>query len=122
MKPSLALEQHLAAIHAMVTRHKCVNPRVFGSVLLDGVAEDSGLGFLVDPTERSTRSDLEALGHELSEFLKVRVRVVTAGDLPEKGRQQVLDEAQSLDRLLIGSASKRFYEALQGLAEADRQG
>lgn len=94
MKPSLALEQHRAAIREIVEAHRCKNPRVFGSVLHGADTEDSDLDLLVEATPETTLFDIGAIRLELTELLKVRVQVLTPGCLPEKWRQQVLDEAK----------------------------
>ncbi|HRK78251.1 MAG TPA: nucleotidyltransferase domain-containing protein [Thiobacillus sp.] len=96
-RPSIALRKHLAAIHDIVTFRRCENPRVFGSVLRGEDHIGSDLDLLVDPTKGTTLFDLGGLQHDLIQLLKVRVQVVTPGDLPEKWRQQVLDEAKPLD-------------------------
>jgi len=121
-RPSKALEKHLAAIPAIVASHRCFNPRVFGSVLRGEDHFGSDLDLLVDATKGTTLLNLAALVNELTKLLQVRVQVVTPGDLPEKWRQQVIDEAKPLDRLLIDSTIQRFDEVLKGLVERDGQG
>lgn len=93
-KPSIALAEHRQAIPAIVASCNCTNPRVFGSVLRGTDTFASDLDLLVDPLENTTLFHLGRLQHELSNLLKVRVQVVTPGDLPEKWRQTVLDEAR----------------------------
>jgi len=121
-RPSKALEMHLAAIPAIVAARRCANPRVFGSVLRGEDHFGSDLDLLVDPTKATSLLDLGGLQYDLTDLLKVRVQVVTPGDLPEKWRQLVIDEAKPLDKLLIDSTIQRFDEVLKGLVERDGQG
>lgn len=95
-KPSIALEEHRQSIPAIVASCNCTNPRVFGSVLRGTDTFASDFDLLVDPLENTTLLHLGRLQHELSNLLKVRVQVVTPGDLPEKWRQTVLDEARPI--------------------------
>lgn len=95
-KPSMALEKHRQAIPAIVASCNCTNPRVFGSVLRGTDTFSSDLDLLVDPLKNTTLLHLGRLQHELSTLLEVRVQVVTPGDLPEKWRQTVLDEARPI--------------------------
>ena len=96
MKPSLALAKHRAEIRRIVTSHKASNPRVFGSVLRGEDTEDSDLDILVDPDSTMSLFDIGAIRHELFELLGVEVDVLTPGGLPDKFRQKVIDEAQSI--------------------------
>jgi len=121
-RPSKALGKHLEAIPAIVAAHRCANPRVFGSVLRGEDHFGSDLDLLVDATKGTTLFDLGGLQLELTELLRMRVQVVTPDDLPEKWRQQVLDEARPLDRWLIEGTIKRFDQVLKGLVERDGQG
>lgn len=59
---------------------------MFGSVLHGTDTFASDLDLLVDPLEHTMLLHLGRLQHELSNLLKVRVQVVTPGDLPEKWR------------------------------------
>jgi len=93
-KPSTALEKHRQSVPAIVAGCNCTNPRVFGSVLDGTDTFASDLDLLVDPLENTTLFHLGRLQHTLLNLLKVRVQVVTPGDLPEKWRQTVLDEAR----------------------------
>lgn len=94
MRPSIALEQHRAVIRGIVEAHRCKNPRVFGSVLHGADTDESDLDLLLEATPETTLFDISAIRLELTELLKIRVQVVTLGALPEKWRQQVLDEAR----------------------------
>lgn len=61
MKPSEALQTHIAAIRNAVHQHHTTNPRVFGSVL-DGTDRDgSDIDLLVDPLPETTLFDLGGL-------------------------------------------------------------
>ncbi len=93
MKPSLALQQHRAAIRRIVASHRAHNPRVFGSVLRGEDDANSDLDLLVDPLQGATLFDLGAIQIELEELLGVAVDVLTAGDLPARFRDGVVREA-----------------------------
>jgi len=93
MKPSVALANHREIIKQTTLRFHAINPRIFGSVL-HGVDKDgSDLDLLVDTLPNTTLFDLGGLQEELEELLGVRVDVLTLGDLPEKFRANVLEEA-----------------------------
>lgn len=94
MKPSIALEQHRAAIRAIVAKYRAQNVRVFGSVLTGNDREDSDLDLLIDPTSDTTLFDIGAIRHELLELLNVPVDVLTPNALPEKFRTTVLRQAR----------------------------
>jgi len=94
MRPSIALDQHRAAIRQIVERHNATNARVFGSVLKGQDKEGSDLDILVDPTAATTLFDIGAIRHELLLLLGVSVDVLTPGALPEKFRDAVLIEAK----------------------------
>jgi hypothetical protein len=94
MKPSIALEQHRAAIRAIVAKYRAQNVRVFGSVLTGNDREDSDLDLLIDPTSDTTLFDIGAIRHELLELLNVPVDVLTPNALPEKFRTTVLRQAK----------------------------
>lgn len=94
MKPSVALQQHREAIREIIERHHTRNARVFGSVLHGEDTEYSDLDILVDATSVTTLLDLGAIQVELTELLGVKADVRTPGDLPERWRQNVLDEAR----------------------------
>lgn len=94
MKPSALLTQQRDAIRAAVARHRAANPRVFGSVLHGDDHEGSDLDLLVDTLPGATLFDLGGLQDELETLLGVRVDVLTSADLPQRFRQQVLDEAR----------------------------
>jgi predicted nucleotidyltransferase len=70
------------------------NPRVFGSTVLGTDMEGSDLDLLVDPLPGATLFDLGGLQLELEDLLGVTVDLLTPGDLPQKFRQQVLDQAR----------------------------
>ena len=58
--------------------------------------EDSDLDLLVDTLPGTTLFDLGGLQDELEAALGVRVDVRTPGDLPERIRARVLEEAKPL--------------------------
>lgn len=96
MRPSEALNLYRSAIRAAVERHRARNPRVFGSVVHQRDREGSDLDILVDPTEETSLFDLGAIRMELEELLGVEVDVLTPNSLPDRWRQQVLEEARPL--------------------------
>jgi len=94
MRPSIALDLNRNAIRKMVSRFRATNLRVFGSVLHGTDKEDSDLDLLVDTLPGATLFDLGELQVELEELLGVNVDLLTTGDLPQKFRDQVVDEAR----------------------------
>lgn len=96
MRPSIALQQHHADIHALTRRYKVTNPRVFGSVLEGSDVDGSDLDLLVDPLPGATLFDLGALHAELEETLGVTVDLLTPGDLPAHFRAHIVATAKAL--------------------------
>lgn len=91
--PSAVLAEHREAIRQVVAAHHGLNARVFGSVIRGEDHEGSDLDLLIDPTPETTLFDLGAIRHELSNLLGLEVDVLTPKFLPEKFRDQVLNEA-----------------------------
>lgn len=96
MKPSSVFPQYRDAIRQIVEHYHAKNPRVFGSVLHGDDTDESDLDILIDPTEETSLFDIGAIRAELSELLGVEVDVLTPGALPDRWKQEVLDEAQAL--------------------------
>lgn len=96
MRPSEALNRYRDHIREIALRHRVTNPRVFGSVLHGEDTEYSNLDFLVDPTTGTTLMDIAKIQVELKRLLAIEVDVLTPRALPEKWRQQVIDEALAL--------------------------
>ena len=94
MRPSKALQRNRGRIRDIALSHRIVGISVFGSVLRGEDREGSDLDLLVEPTSETTYFDLGAIQYELSELLGLRVDVLTPGSLPERFRQNVLEEAQ----------------------------
>ena len=94
MRPSIALQNHRDAIREIALSHRVKNVRVFGSVLHGDDTEDSDLDLLVDPTPETTLFDIAKIQVELKELLGVAVDVLTPRALPDKFREQVIQEAQ----------------------------
>jgi predicted nucleotidyltransferase len=92
-KPSDILNRNREIIRHIAMLHHTRNPRVFGSVQRGADTDDSDLDLLVDPLPGTTLFDLGAIQIELEEALGISVDVLTPGDLPEKFRDQVLQEA-----------------------------
>lgn len=96
MKPSIAYQQHRDAIRQIVERHHAKNPRIFGSVLRGQDTDDSDLDILIDTTEETSLFDVGAIRTELTELLGVEVDVLTPGALPDRWKQEVLNEARAV--------------------------
>jgi hypothetical protein len=96
MKPSAVLSDKKAIVRELVARSRATNPRVFGSVARGDDAEGSDLDLLVDAAPGTTLFDLGGLQDELEIALGVRVDVRTPGDLSERIRERVLEEAKPL--------------------------
>ena len=78
----------------MVESHRARNARVFGSVLRGQDTAESDLDILVDPLPGATLFDISAIQLELGDLLGVPVDVLTPGALPNKFRDDVLQNAQ----------------------------
>lgn len=96
MRPSEVFNHHRAEIRAIALSHRVQNVRVFGSVLHGDDTEESDLDLLVDPTRETTLFDIGAIRYELKELLGVTVDVLTPKALPDRFREAVLKEAQSV--------------------------
>ena len=96
MKPSEILFLKREAAREATERFHATNLRVFGSALRGVDREDSDLDLLVDALPGATLFDLGGLQMELEELLGVRVDLLTPGDLPERFRERVLAEAESV--------------------------
>ncbi len=94
MRPSIALQTHRDAIREIALRHRVKNVRVFGSVLHGDDTEDSDLDLLVDPTPETTLMDIAKIQVEVAQLLNITVDVLTPRALPDKFRNQVIEEAQ----------------------------
>jgi uncharacterized protein len=94
MRPSTSLEQNRDEIRAAAQRFRTSNPRVFGSVVRGDDADGSDIDLLVDPLPGTTLFDLGGLQVELEALLRVRVDLLTPGDLPLKFRAEVLAQAR----------------------------
>lgn len=95
MRPSLALQAHRVAIREIALRHRVKNVRVFGSVLHGDDTEGSDLD-LLEPTPETTLMDIARIQFEVAQLLEVTVDVLTPGALPDKFRQQVMQEAETV--------------------------
>ncbi|MBE1426457.1 putative nucleotidyltransferase [Desulfomicrobium macestii] len=96
MKPSEALRTHRDAVLKTVNARKACNARVFGSVLRGEDHEGSDLDILVDLLPGASLFDLGGLQIDLEELLGIPVDLVTPGDLPEKFRNLVIEEARKI--------------------------
>ena len=94
MRPSLALQIHREAIREIALRHRVKNVRVFGSVLHGDDTEDSDLDLLVEPTVETTLMDIAKIQFEVAQLLNITVDVLTPRALPDKFRDQVMNEAE----------------------------
>lgn len=91
--PSQALQDGREVIRGLATRHRTLNPRVFGSVLTGQDRVDSDLDVLVETLPETTLFDLGGLQDALEEALGVKVDVKTPFDLPDHIRADVLRQA-----------------------------
>ncbi|PKO67105.1 MAG: nucleotidyltransferase [Betaproteobacteria bacterium HGW-Betaproteobacteria-14] len=96
MKPSESIHRHRDAVLAIAASIGARNIRVFGSVLHGRDTEGSDLDLLVDVPKGTTLLDMARLQSALENELGVSVDVLTAGDLPAKFRNRVLEEAKPL--------------------------
>ena len=96
MKPSERLNVNREAVRAIVAAHRGANPRVFGSVARGEDTEESDIDILVDPVGRMTLFDIGGIINELSKLLGVEVDVLTSDSLPDKFRDRVLAEAETV--------------------------
>lgn len=94
MKPSTAISDKKDLIHAIVTRYRVSNPRVFGSAVLGTDKEGSDLDLLVDTLPGTTLFDLGGLQMELEEQLGIHIDLRTPDDLPPYFRSIVLSQAR----------------------------
>ena len=94
MRPSIQFYQHRHTIREIALRHRVKNVRVFGSVLHGVDTDESDLDLLVDPTQDTTLMDIAKIQLEVSKLLNVTVDVLTPKALPDKFRDQVIQEAQ----------------------------
>ena len=96
MRPSIALETHREAIREIALRHRVTNVRVFGSALHGDDTPESDLDLLVEPTAETTMMDIARIQLELGRLLQVKVDVLTPKALPDKFREQVVQEARAV--------------------------
>ena len=96
MKPSEALRIHRDAVLAIAHSNGARNIRVFGSVLHGQDVEGSDIDLLVDVPKGTTLLDMVRLQNAIENELGVSADVLTAGDLPPKFRNLVLEEARPL--------------------------
>jgi len=94
MRPSLALQTHRDAIREIALRHHVKNVRVFGSALHGDDTENSDLDLLVEPTAATTLMDIAKIQFEVAQLLNITVDVLTPRALPDKFRDQVMNEAE----------------------------
>ena len=94
MRPSLALQIHRDAIREIALRHRVKNVRVFGSALHGDDIEGSDLDLLVEPTSATTLMDIAKIQYEVAQLLSITVDVLTPRALPDKFRDQVMNEAE----------------------------
>lgn len=92
-RPSVRVEQHRAAIRAIVAEHHAREPRVFGSVARGDDQPGSDVDFLVDFSEEASLLDEIGLRLALTDLLQVEVDVVAADALRGAIRERVLREA-----------------------------
>lgn len=118
MRPSEALAGKRLAVLAAATRHRLMNPRIFGSVLAGVDREGSDIDLLVDALPGVTLFDLGKFQEDLEALLGVRVDVRTPGDLPAGFRDKILLEARLADYLgHMRKAAEDACEFTEGMTE-----
>lgn len=96
MRPSEALRRHRATIRRIVTAHRGLDVRVFGSVLSGDDIDGSDLDLLVYPAPGMALDDLGAISSELRDALGIPVDILTPRSLPENFRETVLKQAVAI--------------------------
>ena len=96
MRQSQALQFHRDAIRRVVLAYRAKNPLVFGSVLPGQGTETSDLDILNDTTPSTSLVDVAAIQVELENLLGRTVDVLTLNALPDKFRNTVLAQAESI--------------------------
>lgn len=96
MLPSEAVVGKAELIRELVKRFSGMNPRVFGSALHRKDNDSSDLDILIDTAPGATLFDIGRMQVELESELGVRVDVVTARELPEHVRKEILREARAI--------------------------
>jgi hypothetical protein len=89
MRPSEVLPLHRETIRQLVHEAGMANPRVFGSVLHGEDEDGSDLDLLVDPAPRTSLLDVVRVQRLIEAVVRVRVDLLTPGDLPPKFRDRV---------------------------------
>lgn len=87
---------HRDAIHRIVALHKGCNPRLFGSVVKGQPGTDSDADLLVDPLPGATMLDIVHMQQQLQRETGLPFEVNTPQGLPQKWREQVLQQAVAL--------------------------
>jgi hypothetical protein len=96
MRPSAALALKRMEVCELVRQFRCINPRIFGSVLRGADHDGSDLDILVDALPGTTLFDLGGLQEALETELGIRVDLRTPDDLAVGFRDAVLAEAKPL--------------------------
>src|SRR4029078_10835940 len=96
MKAGDILSDKKVIVRDLIARSCATNPQIFGSVVRGDDTEDSDLDLLPDTLPGTTLFDLGGLQEDMEAALGVRVDVRTPGDLPERIRARVLEEAKPL--------------------------
>ena len=96
MKPSEALSVHRTALRKLCRRYGFAQARVFGSALTHTDTEESDLDLIVETRSGTTLFTLVSLEQDAQQLMGVRVSVLTAGFLPPKFRDQVVQQAEPL--------------------------
>jgi predicted nucleotidyltransferase len=93
MRPTKVLRTYREQIRSVVLAHRATNVRVFGSVARGEDTDTSDLDLLIDPTSETSLMDIGAIRFELKTLLGINVDVLTPNSLPDKFREQVLQES-----------------------------
>ncbi len=90
VRPSAALIARRGEVLKILAEHRLTKPRIFGSVALGTDTEASDLDLLVNAPRRASLLDLVRAKNALDDVLGVTVDLVTAEDLPQGYRAEVL--------------------------------
>lgn len=93
-RASKVYSRYRKEIREIANRYPVTNIRVFGSVARGDDGDTSDLDLLVDPLPDATLMDLGGFQDELQSLLKIKVDLLTPGDLPTTVRATVISEAK----------------------------
>ena len=96
IRPSEALNAHREAVRRIVAARNGRNPRVFGSVAAGEDTVYSDLDILIDPMPGVGLFEFYRIANDIEDLLGIKVDLLSTDELPERCRQEILDEAKPL--------------------------